>query len=482
MSTTDSTTKPRPAKPDPNFPLYAHKSGRWAKKICGKTHFFGPWRDPDGALRRYLAERSDLENGRKPRQDEPGIVVANRTPTSCPAKPYPDFPLYAHKSGRWAKKIRGKTHFFGPWRDPNGAFRRYQMEKDDLEAGRQPRRAPAGLTDALTVQRMVGLFLDAKEINVQSGELEESTWKVYESFGERMIRVFGANTPVESLGPDDFQKLRKDLQTTHKSLTSINSDIGKIKAFFNWAGPGTNGQGYIDRLPRFGSGFKRPSKSALEREREEQGERIFSAEQIRALLSAARPTLKAMILLGVNCGYGNTDCAKLALGKLDLAQGWANFARTKNGIRRRNPLWPETVEALRMSLADRKPPRDPKYANRVFITKYGQPFRACALGFEFEKLAVKIGMSRETADFYDLRRTCASIGLQVNDDEAMRTILGHKRLSADMLGVYNRLQVSDDRLRAVTDHIHDWLFTGAAATSAQESGDGQPAAPSEPAA
>ena len=71
-------------------------------------------------------------------------------------------------------------------------------------------------------------------------------------------------------------------------------------------------------------------------------------------------------------------------------------------------------------------------------------------------------MSREEADFYDLRRTCASIGVQVKDDDAVRTIMGHKRPSRDMLGVYNRLQVSDDRLRAVTDHIHDWLFKDAA--------------------
>ena len=127
------------------------------------------------------------------------MPAVNSTTSSRPSKPYPEFPLYAHTSGRWAKKIRGKTHFFGPWRDPHAALRRYLNEKDDLEAGRQARRA-AGVTDALTVQQMVGLFLDAKEINVQSGELELSTWKVYESFGNRMIRVFGANTPVQSLG------------------------------------------------------------------------------------------------------------------------------------------------------------------------------------------------------------------------------------------------------------------------------------------
>jgi integrase len=394
------------------------------------------------------------------------------TASSPPAKPYPGFPLFAHANGQWAKKIRGKLHYFGPWTDYQAALTRYLKAKDDLEAGRRP-PSPAS-ADTLTVEQMVCLFLTERKLHVESGELDAQTWTTYEDYGKRLCRVLGKDTPVASLTPDDFRRYRTDLQKTHKSLETLKADLTKTKVIFNWAGPGPNGQGYLDRLPRFGTAMKAPSRKAMLKERQERGERVLSAAQINALLAKAGTKLRAMILLGINCGFGNGDCAKLTLRTLDLVGGWANFPRPKTGVTRRNPLWPETVAALQAVLAARKPPSSAADAQRVFITKYGHSFRSCAIGFEFEKLAEKLGYTRGEADFYDLRRTCISVGLQINDDDAVRTLSGHQRRSDDMLGVYNRMAVSEERLRKVTEHIRAWLYSGAANSPSESSDEDGP--------
>jgi integrase len=57
--------------------------------------------------------------------------------------------------------------------------------------------------------------------------------------------------------------------------------------------------------------------------------------------------------------------------------------------------------------------------------------------------------------FYGLRHTFETVGGEAKDQPAVDHIMGHAR--DDMASVY-RERISDERLRAVTDHVHAWLF------------------------
>jgi hypothetical protein len=52
-----------------------------------------------------------------------------------------DFPLTTTANRRWAKKIEGMLHDFGVLSDLEAALAKYLDRKDDLQAGRTPKRA-----------------------------------------------------------------------------------------------------------------------------------------------------------------------------------------------------------------------------------------------------------------------------------------------------------------------------------------------------
>src|SRR6516225_3975765 len=79
----------------------------------------------------------------------------DQSPAGKPAKPYPDFPLFPHATKRWAMKIRGQLHYFGPCDDPDGAVAKYLEQKDDLHAGRKPRPE----AEAVRVKDVANAFL-----------------------------------------------------------------------------------------------------------------------------------------------------------------------------------------------------------------------------------------------------------------------------------------------------------------------------------
>jgi len=69
----------------------------------------------------------------------------------------------------------------------------------------------------------------------------------------------------------------------------------------------------------------------------------FTWEQLEKLLSAADVTDSALLMLALNCGFGNSDIGKLKLCDVDLENSTISHPRPKTGVHRDFVLWPEGV-------------------------------------------------------------------------------------------------------------------------------------------
>lgn len=395
------------------------------------------------------------------KSDSTGSGFAHKSPK--PSKPNPQFPLFPHATKRWAKKIRGQLHYFGSWADgPDAALAKYLEQKDALHAGKKPREVSEGVT----VKDLANAFLNHKQALLDAGDLSPRTWAGYKETAGILVTRFGKARLVADLRQDDFADLRKWMAKKWGPVRLKNS-MQQVRSIFKYG----NDSELLDRPVKFGPGFATPTRKTIRLARAEKGPRMFEAAEVRALVNGATverkgesievrptPSVKAMILLGVNCGFGNSDCGTLPLSALDLERGWVNYHRPKTGTTRRCPLWPETVAAIRKVLAERPQPIDPADAGLVFLTSFGGSWYKdtsdAPLSKEMRKLldALKLTGNR---NFYALRHTFETIGGEAKDQVAVDHIMGHTR--DDMASVY-RERISDDRLKAVSDHVRKWVW------------------------
>ena len=388
------------------------------------------------------------------------MTNSNRSATSRKASnkkawtpPYPDFPLSYHPpSGRLYKKILGRRFYFGYASDWRAAIDKYQHDREARYAGREPEDRVTTADDPVTVVYLCNHFLTIKQELVSTGELTSRTFTDYKSTTDRLVRVLGKNQPVESLSGLHFGKLRADIAKT-RGPVSLKNEMVRVKCVFNFAFKDE----LIDKPVRYGARFDAPKKKVIRKASNAKGSRMFEASELRTIIEAADAPLKAMILVAANSGMGNHDIGCLPIAAVNLDKGWVVFPREKTGAARRFPLWPETTEAIRVSLTKRPEPR-PGHEQYLFLTRKRQCWSknstGGALSREFKKLLDKTGIYREGLGFYGLRRGFQTIGEEAGET-ATRYVMGH--MDDDMAAQY-RQRISNDRLRAVTGHVHAWLF------------------------
>lgn len=377
-----------------------------------------------------------------------------------PGKPTPDYPLTAHQSGKWCKKIKGRIYYFGTWDDPEGALEEYLTSKRDLEKGRTK---PSSVSRRLTVKQLIDAFLTAKEKRRDVGDISPRTFSGLHSTGRLMADFFGRQTPVESLRPEDFAEYRGKIAMTRNAV-SVGNEITRVKQFFHWAWKSD----LIDRPVKFGPEFARPSMRSIRLQRNSGGKRTFTREQCHALLDECGVHLKAMVLVALNCGMGNSDLATLPIDVIDFQTGWVDYCRRKTGTQRRFRLWPETLIALQASLL-RRPVPDKGNEHLFFIRPSGKPWgvpekSTCPISKRTRAALLNAEIYRKGLSFYSLRHTFRTIADAVKDQPAADVIMGHTDPS---IRATYREYVDDARLEAITNHVRSWLFPG------QPTGEGQ---------
>lgn len=383
-------------------------------------------------------------------------------------KPHKNFPLTPHPSGQFCKKISGKIFYFGTVSDPDAALQRYHEHAKGLHGGQINQIDRSG---ELTIAELANEFLAAKERKRASGDIEGATFVEYHRDCELMVKYFGRHHEVASITRKELAGYR-DYLAKGVNATTLNNRIGNARSIFKFA----YDRELIDRPVRFGEDFKRPERRLLRRAKAKAGRVHFHADEIRRLLDVAPPVLRAMLLLGINAGLGNTDIGNLPASCVDLERGWLDYARVKTGVQRRCPLWPETVEAIERAveeMARHRRPRSTAAKGLLFVTRTGLPYTRAeyhssrngkpqvvmhdAVASAIQKAMKKADITLKGLGFYGLRRSFETIGAETGNQVACDHIMGHVPHTSDMGAVY-RQHVAESALRQVTDHVRQWLF------------------------
>jgi len=367
-------------------------------------------------------------------------------------------PLTVHPSGkfgRWCKKVSGVAHYFGLV-DPaskdygsKAALALYHRQREDLEAGREPAVEVAGAT----VKTLCDAFLFDREQKVDTGELMPRSWRQYRQCCERLVKVLGRGRAVENLRPSDFATLRAFLSKSMAAST-LTVELTRVKTVFRFA----YDRGMIPVPMRFGGALERPPKRLLREARNGNGDRDFTAGEVKAMVAAADPCMKCLVLLGINAAFGPTDFARVPLSAIDLDGGWITYPRHKTGVPRRAKLWPETTAAIRSYIDRHRPePVDDKAADYAFLQADGRPWvsdRCDLVSAHARRLMQDAGVWRKGRGIYGLRRSFRTVADEVRDTPAIDLIMGHSDAS---MGAAYRMRIDDARLKTVATRVRTWL-------------------------
>ena len=210
---------------------------------------------------------------------------------------------------------------------------------------------------------------------------------------------------------------KDSLITSTEGAYSVHDKLRAVKALLLWAYDSE----LIDNLPRF---IKKYNDITLPEPKPE----FFTVKETQILYNDASPRMRLWILLGLNCGYTQTDISSLEPDMVDWECGIIARNREKTGVDSQHKLWPPTLKMLREQagagpLLLTTEDGQPLLYER--IGEDGEPSKTDTIGRAFATLKKKVGIS---LSFKHFRKTGANaIAKQFQDKPwLVELFLAHK--------------------------------------------------------
>jgi hypothetical protein len=337
------------------------------------------------------------------------------------------------KADGWYKTVGGKTRYVCKPLPLDQALG--ELARRFPHAAAPPEPGPP--TVALTLERLIEMYLARQLLRVQTGRPKKLARRTYDDHAGVLFRfaeVVGGYRDANGLLPEDFAKWGQSYKAG-TAISTIRREFSYLSTFFVWAAPGRKGMGLIPAPPNFGADWLRPTDDQLRVDLAKR-DKAMLPKQIKAVFKAVKPhpLLNAAAHLGLNGGFIPIDIATLPDAAVDLRAREITFPRGKTGMGRYCWLMPGTAKAMRDYLKVR-PPRKPECEHLFFVNGDGGPLArdhvdesdpgapvsdSNALLREWYRAGVP-------GAFSGLRSTFATIADNTWDDErAIDTVLGHK--------------------------------------------------------
>lgn len=387
-----------------------------------------------------------------------------------PKKPYPAFPLNAHKNGQWyrAKRIGGRVRFFyfGHWHDdPRGerALKFYLAVASNLEAGDDSFTASAAVQiSQTTIDEVAAAYMELVHHRAETKQIGLREFDdVRLACMEHFLNAVGDRMPADRLAVpislpngqiiSPLEMFARYLDQRMKAY-AYNRNMSKVRGMLKWAYKTAK----LIAEPLHEHESLANKKKKIRRRQQRLRDARFGApiyqpwECVKIVEAAACEAARtgspilAMILIAMNSGWGNSQIADVPISVIQAAlkSGIVDWIRVKTEEIAQFPLWAITKWAIEQYLPNRPKPKLNEDQDLLFVTRCGNRWVRelvkrdaegaitavnpdDAISKELRKIEEKIGTKRERRALYAFRHTFSSAANDLQDQDATRRIMGH---------------------------------------------------------